>query len=221
MTCSRFYFISISPIIHNFLLFLMNQENIHPINDLLLKREDKELVLNQKGNVFWLYGLSGSGKSTLAVQLERDLQQVGIHSIVLDGDNLRDSLNKDLGFSDNDREENIRRVSEMAKLLVSNGLLVIASFITPRKKFRDQAKEIIGSDFFHEIYIKASFQKCESRDVKGLYAKERKGGVENLTGRKSSFEEPTNPWMTIDTEFEKQTESSQKLFDAIFNKVKI
>ena len=188
----------------------MNQKNIHPINDLLLKREDKELVLNQKGNVFWLYGLSGSGKSTLTVQLERDLQQVGIHSIVLDGDNLRNSLNKDLGFSDNDREENIRRVSEMAKVLV----------ITPRKKFRDQAKEIIGNDFFHEIYIKASFQKCESRDVKGLYAKERKGGVENLTGRKSSFEEPSNPWMTIDTEFKKQTESSQKLFDAILKKVK-
>lgn len=199
----------------------MNQENIHPINDLLLKREDKESVLKQKGNVFWLCGLSGSGKSTLAIQLEKDLHQAGIHSLVLDGDNLRNSLNKDLGFSDNDREENIRRGSEMAKILVTNGLLVIASFITPRKKFREQAKEIIGGDFFHEIYIKASLQKCESRDVKGLYAKEIKGGVENLTGKKSSFEEPINPWMTIDTEFEKQTESSQKLFDAIFNKVKI
>ena len=199
----------------------MNQDNIHPINDLLLKREVKESVLKQKGNVFWLCGLSGSGKSTLAIQLEKDLHQAGIHSLVLDGDNLRNSLNKDLGFSDNDREENIRRVSEMAKILVTNGLLVIASFITPRKKFREQAKEIIGGDFFHEIYIKASLQKCESRDVKGLYAKEIKGGVENLTGKKSSFEEPINPWMTIDTEFEKQTESSQKLFDAIFNKVKI
>ena len=199
----------------------MNQDNIHPINDLLLKREVKESVLKQKGNVFWLCGLSGSGKSTLAIQLEKDLHQAGIHSLVLDGDNLRNSLNKDLGFSDNDREENIRRVSEMAKILVTNGLLVIATFITPRKKFREQAKEIIGGDFFHEIYIKASLQKCESRDVKGLYAKEIKGGVENLTGKKSSFEEPINPWMTIDTEFEKQTESSQKLFDAIFNKVKI
>ena len=107
MTCSRFYFVSISSILLNSLLFPMNQENIHPINDLLLNREDKELVLNQKGNVFWLYGLSGSGKSTLAIQLERDLHRSGIHSLVLDGDNLRNSLNKDLGFSDNDREENI------------------------------------------------------------------------------------------------------------------
>jgi adenylylsulfate kinase len=160
-------------------------------------------------------------KAHLPFSLKETFNKFGIHSIVLDGDNLRNSLNKDLGFSDNDREENIRRVSEMAKVLVSNGLLVIASFITPRKKFGTKQKKSLEMISFMKFTSKPAFKNVNQRDVKGLYAKERKGGVENLTGRKSSFEEPTNPWMTIDTEFEKQTESSQKLFDAIFNKVKI
>ncbi|MBT3668369.1 MAG: adenylyl-sulfate kinase [Opitutae bacterium] len=199
----------------------MNTENIHPIEDLLLKREEKESLLKQRGKVFWFCGLSGSGKSTLAVQVEKDLHHEGIHSLILDGDNLRSSLNKDLGFSDNDREENIRRVSEIAKILANNGLLVIASFITPRKKFRDLAREIIGEDIFHEIYIKASIDKCEARDVKGLYAKESRGEIKSLTGKESTFEEPTSPWMTIDTEHEKLSQSSRKLFDAITKQVKI
>lgn len=199
----------------------MSQENIHPINNLLLKREDKECALNQKGNAFWFCGLSGSGKSTLAIQLEKDLLQVGVHSIILDGDNLRNTLNKDLGFCDNDREENLRRVSEVAKILVDNGLVVIISTISPKKKFRENAKAVIGNEFFHEIFIKASLGKCESRDVKGLYAKEKIGGIDNLTGKSSLFEEPTTPWLTINTELESISDSSQKLFAAVYKKVKI
>ena len=118
----------------------MTVNNIHPISSSLLKSKDKETLLGQKGNVFWMYGLSGSGKSTLAIQVERDLHQSKLHSIILDGDNLRNSLNKDLGFTDKDREENLRRACEVAKMLAVNGLVVIASFITPRRKFRESGK---------------------------------------------------------------------------------
>ena len=172
------------------------KNNIHPISDLLLKREDKETwYLDQKGNVFWLYGLSGSGKSTLAVQVERDLQQSNIHSIVLDGDNLRIHLNKDLGFSDNDqRRKPSKSLAKWPSCLSVMGLVVIASFITPRKKVSGpSAREIIGNEFFHEVYVKASLQKCRKREMlKALYAKAAKGwGGINLQGEKlQNFEEP-------------------------------
>ena len=162
----------------------MTENNIHPISSSLLKSKDKETLLGQKGNVFWMYGLSGSGKSTLAIQVERDLHQSNIHSIILDGDNLRNSLNKDLGFTDKDREENLRRACEVAKMLAVNGLVVIASFITPRRKFRESAREIIGKEFFNEVFVKASYKKCKERDVKGLYAKAEKGEINQFTGRK-------------------------------------
>ena len=199
----------------------MSPENIYPIDDLLLNRKDKESILKQKGSAFWFCGLSGSGKSTLAVQLERDLHHVGLHSIVLDGDNLRNGLNQDLGFSDRDREENLRRVSELTRILVNNGLITIISFISPKQKFREDAKSIIGEDVFHEIYIKASFEKCALRDVKGLYAREKNDEINNFTGKGASFEAPLNPWLTIETDFESQNVSSKKLFEPIFKKVKI
>lgn len=198
----------------------MNPNNIHPINDRMLQRSDKEVMLGQKGYVFWFCGLSGSGKSTLAVNLERDLHNAGIHSVVLDGDNLRSSLNKDLAFSEKDRAENLRRASEVAKILLSNGLVVIGSFISPKKVFRDLTRSIIGAESFREVYVKAPFEKCQDRDVKGLYAKVQSGEIKNFTGSSSSFEEPINPWLTIDTDSESPEESSKKLFDRIIKEVR-
>jgi len=198
----------------------MTVNNIHPISSSLLKSKDKETLLGQKGNVFWMYGLSGSGKSTLAIQVERDLHQSKLHSIILDGDNLRNSLNKDLGFTDKDREENLRRACEVAKMLAVNGLVVIASFITPRRKFRESAREIIGKEFFNEVFVKASYKKCKERDVKGLYAKAEKGEINQFTGQGSEFEEPIDPWLTIETELETPEASAKKLLAAILVKVK-
>lgn len=198
----------------------MIENNIHPISNSLLKSKDKETLLGQKGNVFWMYGLSGSGKSTLAIQVERDLHKSNIHSIILDGDNLRSTLNKDLGFTDADREENLRRACVVARMLAVNGLVVIASFITPRRKFRGSAREIIGEEFFNEVFVKASYQKCQERDVKGLYAKAEKGEINQFTGRGSEFEEPIAPWLIIETELETPEASAKKLLDAILEKVK-
>ena len=199
----------------------MKSNNIYPISDRLLNRNDKENLLGQKGYVFWFCGLSGSGKSTLAVHLEKDLHNAGIHSIVLDGDNLRSTINQDLGFSESDRAENLRRVSEIAKILVSNGLVVIVSFISPKEQFRQAARGIIGQDSFREVFIKASFETCQGRDVKGLYAKVKAGEIENFTGKSSSFEPPSNPWITIDTESESPEESSHELFRKIIKEVQI
>ena len=198
----------------------MIENNIHPISNSLLKSKDKETLLGQKGNVFWMYGLSGSGKSTLAIQVERDLHKSNIHSIILDGDNLRSTLNKDLGFTDADREENLRRACVVARMLAVNGLVVIVSFITPRRKFRESAREIIGEEFFNEVFVKASYQKCQERDVKGLYAKAEKGEINQFTGRGSEFEEPIAPWLIIETELETPEASAKKLLDAILEKVK-
>ena len=198
----------------------MNPGNIHPINHRMLQRYDKEGMLGQKGCVFWFCGLSGSGKSTLAVNLERDLHNAGIHSVVLDGDNLRSSLNKDLAFSEEGRAENLRRASEVAKILLSNGLVVIGSFISPKKEFRDFTRSIIGEESFREVYIKAPFKTCQNRDVKGLYAKVQAGEIKNFTGSSSSFEEPINPWITIETDSETPKESSKKLFERIINEVR-
>jgi adenylylsulfate kinase len=192
----------------------MPAENIYPISDQLLRRPQKESQLGCKGAVFWLCGLSGSGKSTLAIELEKRLAARNLHSIVLDGDNLRSTLNNDLGFSDEDREENLRRVSEVAKLLVTNGMLVIASFITPLEVFREQAKGIIGSSDYFEVYVKASFDACRKRDVKGLYAKANDGEVSSFTGQGSSFEQPISPWLTIDTENTSLDQSAETLLQS-------
>jgi adenylylsulfate kinase len=175
----------------------MTMSNIHP--HATLPRHDKETLLGQQGVVLWFCGLSGSGKSTIAGAVERVLHQQGRLTIRLDGDNLRTGLNGNLGFSDDDRLENIRRTAEMAKILAQNGVIVLCSLITPRGMHRDLARGILGEDFV-EIYVKASFAACEARDVKGLYAKAAKGEVAHFTGRDSSFEEPQNADLTLDTE---------------------
>ena len=193
----------------------MAATNVHPVADKLLPRTEKERLLRQRGRVFWLCGLSGSGKSTLAAGLERRLHEAGVASVVLDGDNLRSGLNKDLGFGDEARRENLRRVAEVAKLFASGGLVTIVSFITPREEFRKAARAIVGEDDFREVYVKASYAVCEERDVKGLYAKAKAGEIPDFTGKGSAFEEPAEPWLTIDTERATPEESLEQLFAAV------
>lgn len=177
--------------------------DIHPEFSRMLGRAAKEALLGQRGRVLWFYGLSGSGKSTLANALERRLHAEGRLTQILDGDNVRCGLNRNLGFSDEDRAENIRRIAEVAKLFKENGIIALCSFITPRRDFRQMARDIVGAQDFQEIFVKASFETCARRDVKGLYAKAASGKVGNFTGRDSLFEEPEpgDPAiMIVDTE---------------------
>ena len=190
-------------------------ENIHPTFGQLLGRESKETLLKQRGTVVWLYGLSGSGKSTLANALERRLHDERIFTQLLDGDNLRSGLNSDLGFSDEDRRENIRRVAEVAKLFVSAGVVTIEAFICPRAELRVLARDIIGAKDFFEVYVECSFETCEARDVKGLYAKAKAGGVEQFTGRDSAFEPGVSPDLTLNTDDLSEADAAQQIFDAV------
>jgi len=168
----------------------MSEENIHPIFHRSLDRSSKETLLGQKGCVIWLYGLSGAGKSTLAIALEKKLHADGIMTQLLDGDNIRTGLNCNLGFTDTDRKENIRRIAEVAKLFANAGIVTIASFITPKKELRNLAREVIREPDFREIFVTCSFETCEQRDVKGLYAKAKSGDIKHFTGKDSSFEPP-------------------------------
>ena len=189
----------------------------------MLGREAKEAQLSQRGHVFWLYGLSGSGKSTLAIAFERALAEAGIFTKLLDGDNIRSRLNHDLGFSDGDRAENIRRIAEVARLFVESGVVVFASFITPTRALRETATDIIGADDCTRIHIKASFETCAARDVKGLYAKAEAGSVKDFTGKDSSFELPAkddSDW-EIDTEHLSEAEAVKNLLDQILPKIKV
>ena len=195
----------------------MPDSNLYPITDRLVTRKEKENLLGSKGAVFWLTGLSGSGKSTLAIELEKSLLNKELHSTILDGDNLRSGINTDLGFSDQDRRENIRRTSEIAKILKDSGLVVIVSCITPLNEFRYIAKSIISAEDYHEIFVKASFETCKTRDVKGLYAKAMNSEIESFTGQKSEFEIPNSPQLLLDTELETQEESSSKLLSYVMS----
>ena len=197
----------------------MTSQNIHPIEDRLLARSERESSNKHKGGVFWLCGLSGSGKSTLALLLEKYLFEKNIQSLVIDGDDVRSGLCQDLGFSIEDRKENIRRVSETAKLMTRNGFVVIVSLISPTKEMREYAKEIIGEEDFFEIFVKSSFEKCKQRDVKGLYAKVEKGKIDSFTGKDSTFEDPTSPWLLLDTENTSLESSMTKLSSAVIKEV--
>ena len=199
-------------------------ENIHPTFGQLLDREAKEALLNQRGLVVWLYGLSGSGKSTLATALERRLHEEGVFTQVLDGDNIRTGLNNNLGFSDEDRSENIRRIAEVAKLFASAGVVTITSFICPRNELRALAREIIGQADFLEVYVDCSFETCEQRDVKGLYAKAKAGQVQNFTGRDSSFEAPEPrdaAVLILNTDNQAEGESLEQLYQAVHARVSL
>ncbi|MDC0252093.1 MAG: adenylyl-sulfate kinase [Verrucomicrobiales bacterium] len=197
-----------------------NLDHIYPIFDKMLPREAKEELLGQRGGVIWMYGLSGSGKSTLANLLERRLHESGRMVKILDGDNVRAGLNKNLGFSDEDRLENIRRVAEVAKLFADSGIVTITSFITPNNELRSLAREIIGDEDLLEVYVKASFETCSERDPKGLYAKVKAGEVKQFTGKDSAFEEPNNPDLVVDTEALSEEGSLSLLLEAAEAKVK-
>lgn len=178
-------------------------EHIYPEFERMLGRDAKERLLDQRGCVIWCFGRSGSGKSTLANALERKLHSMGRLTQILDGDNIRTGLNSNLGFSDEDRAENIRRIAEVAKLFCSLGVITITSFICPTRKLRDLAQSIVGADDFLEVFIQASFETCAKRDPKGLYAKVEAGLVKNFTGKDSLFEEPqpgTPNLLCVDTE---------------------
>ncbi|HFA47929.1 MAG TPA: adenylyl-sulfate kinase, partial [Bacteroidetes bacterium] len=178
----------------------MSSEHIHPNFEKLISRTEKERFLGQKSKVLWLTGLSGSGKSTIAQLLERQLIKNSFFSKILDGDNIRSGINSNLGFTIEDRKENIRRIAEIAKLFIENGVIAICSFISPTIAIRDFAKNIIGEKDFIEIYINAPLDVCENRDVKGLYKKARNGEIKNFTGISSPYEAPLNPAIEINTE---------------------
>ncbi len=194
--------------------------NIHPEFHRFLHRQDKENLLGQRGLVVWLCGLSGSGKSTIANAAERVLHQQGRFTTILDGDNLRTGLNSNLGFSDQDRLENIRRISEVAKIFVSQGIITFVSAITPRGELRDLARGILGKDVF-EVYVKASYEACEKRDVKGLYAKAARGEIAHFTGKDGSFEPPSRPDLTLDTETTSIEDAAFEVLEAIRSRVAV
>lgn len=196
-----------------------NLDHIYPVFEKMLPREAKEELLGQRGAVIWMYGLSGSGKSTLANLLERRLHEQGKMVKVLDGDNVRSGLNSNLGFSDEDRLENIRRVAEVAKLFADSGIVTVTSFITPNNELRDLARGVIGDDDLLEVYVKASFETCAERDPKGLYAKVKAGEVKQFTGKDSAFEEPTRPDLVIDTEALSEDEALGQLLSAVQEKI--
>lgn len=198
---------------------MSNSTNIHPIFERVVSRQEKEKRQGQKARVIWLFGLSGSGKSTLAVGLEKRLFEAGFSTHLLDGDNVRAGLNSNLGFSDEDRAENIRRIAEVSKLLVEAGLVVINSFITPLRENRASARRILGEDML-EVYVKCSFETCAERDVKGLYAKAGKGGVANFTGKDSLFEEPGQCDLILDTEAASPETTLQQLHEFVLPRIK-
>lgn len=174
-------------------------ENIYPIYDKMMTREDKESLLGQRGVMVWFTGLSGSGKSTVALGVERELHARGILCRILDGDNIRAGINNNLGFSEEDRKENIRRIAEIGKLFVHTGIVTLACFVSPTNDIREMAREIVGSDDFKEVYVSTPLEECERRDVKGLYARARRGEVKNFTGISAPFEAPVHPTLSIDT----------------------
>lgn len=173
--------------------------NIYPVFDRMLTRADKEALLGQRGVMLWFTGLSGSGKSTVAIALERELQKRGRLCRILDGDNIRTGINRNLGFSADDRRENIRRIAEVARLFVDTGIITIAAFISPTEELRQMAADIIGPADFKEIYISTPLEECERRDVKGLYARARRGEVQHFTGISAPFEAPAHPVLSLDT----------------------
>lgn len=195
-------------------------ENIYPIYDRMMTRQDKESLLGQRGIMIWFTGLSGSGKSTVAMGVERELHAQGILCRILDGDNVRAGINNNLGFSAEDRIENIRRIAEIGKLFVQTGVVTLACFVSPTNDIRQMAREIVGEEDFLEVYISTPIEECERRDVKGLYARARKGEVKNFTGISAPFEAPVSPDISIDTSKIPLEESVRTLTELIIKRVK-
>jgi adenylylsulfate kinase len=181
-------------------------------------RERREKLNSHKSAIIWFTGLSGSGKSTLAHSVEEELHKSGCRTFVLDGDNVRHGLSSNLTFNDDDRKENIRRISEVAKLMMEAGVIVMTAFISPFKKDRNLVRQLLLQSDFIEIYCKASLEACESRDVKGLYKRARAGEINNYTGIDSPYEAPENPELVVNTESESLEESIAKVIDFLKSK---
>ncbi len=193
------------------------KEKLHIIpHSHAIKMGDRNRLQGNRSLAIWFTGLSGSGKSTLANGLERRLFEAGLHTYILDGDNVRSGLNSDLDFSDSGRVENIRRIAEVANLFVDAGVVVLSAFISPFAKDRERVKNTVGSDQFVEVFVDCPIEVCEARDVKGLYKKARAGEISNFTGISSPFEEPENPDVHVNTD----TDSLERCIDQVFNKIK-
>ncbi|MDO4163098.1 MAG: adenylyl-sulfate kinase [Bacteroides sp.] len=198
---------------------MTDNNHIYPIFNKMLSRKDKEELLHQRSVMIWLTGLSGSGKSTIAIALERELHKRGLLCRILDGDNIRSGINSNLGFTEADRVENIRRIAEVAKLFIDTGIITIAAFISPNNDIREMAAYIIGKDDFLEVYVSTPIEECERRDVKGLYAKARRGEIKNFTGISAPFEAPAHPALTLDTSVLTLEESVGRLLDLVLSKI--
>ena len=193
--------------------------HIYPIFDRMLARTDKEELLHQHGLMIWFTGLSGSGKSTIAIALERELHQRGILCRILDGDNIRSGINNNLGFTEADRVENIRRIAEVSKLFIDTGIVTLAAFISPNNDIREMAADIVGKDDFLEIYVSTPIEECERRDVKGLYAKARRGEIKNFTGISAPFEAPVHPALKLNTSVLSLEESVNQLLELVLPRI--
>jgi len=195
--------------------------DIFPVFNQIINRENKEKLLKQKAKVIWLTGLSGSGKTTIGVAIEKELYNLGYLTQILDGDNIRSGINKNLRFSEEDRLENIRRIAEVTKLFLNCGVITINCFITPTEKIRKIARDIIGHENIIEVYINASIDECEKRDNKGLYKKARNGEIKNFTGISSPFEVPLNADVELDTDNKSVLDNTDKLLKFILKKINI
>jgi adenylylsulfate kinase len=173
--------------------------HIYPVFDRIIPRTEKEAKLKQKSKVIWFTGLSGSGKTTLATALERTLFEKGFLTQVLDGDNIRSGINNNLGFSNEDRMENIRRIAEISKLFLNCGVICICAFVSPTNEIRKVVKDLVGKEEFLEIFVSTPIEVCKKRDVKGLYAKAESGIIKDFTGVSAPFDIPQNPTLAIDT----------------------
>ena len=182
---------------------------------------DRQVIKNHKSLLIWFTGLSGSGKSTIANALEQALHKKGIHTYSLDGDNIRNGINNDLAFSPEDRTENIRRIAEIANLMIDAGIVTLAAFVSPYKKDRENIKSVVKDINFVEVYVNTSIEECERRDTKGLYAKARKGEIKNMTGISAPYEVPENPDIEIKTEFESKDVAVKRILNVILPKLKL
>lgn len=186
-----------------------------------LSKKDRQKIKNHDSFLIWFTGLSGSGKSTLANAVDVKLHEMGVHTYPLDGDNIRDGINKKLSFSSEDREENIRRVAEIARLFIDSGIVVLGSFISPYRSSRAQIRQIVGESNYIEVFVNTSLEECERRDVKGLYKKAREGKIPSFTGISSPYEAPENPDIEIKTEEMTIEQATDKVIEVISKKLQL
>lgn len=199
----------------------MSPKNIYPVFDRSLTRSDKEKLMDQRATVVWFTGLSGAGKSTLAIELEKELYNRGYICQLLDGDNIRTGINNNLGFSEKDRLENIRRISEVSKLFKDSGIIILAAFVSPTQEIRHLAMDIIGKEDFIEVFVNPPFAVCEERDVKGLYKKARAGIIKDFTGISSPFEAPDDADLDLNTSELTIEESSKMILDVVLPRISL